>query len=1263
MTPVSIIMRRVHAQGYPGGHPMLSTKPFKPFPLLPDRWTLRHYRTDFVAQTASDPAVRLLPALLTLPLHAAPLPDPTAMLALRASLTVGAAPASGRSLLLRQTAVCWAKTGKHGPPLYVALAEADMPNLPPRAVVAGAAHRAGLPADFGEGQRPGLLLLDDWELLPADRQALWQHFIISSAPQWPALRAVVALPMGETWPGLVPLTLAPPDDAQLAAWLHHLLPGQPPAPILAALRHESLTGLRGRLADLVLLALTYPLGGMPAARAQLYEQAYALVAPLLNETSPTGDAAVPVMVGRALLRQYQLARALAGGKELEQLAHLAADERAAVAPLAAGLLDDPTPVFEALWATEEPSASLRALTACVREAPLRLPSQGLRLLEHLASHEASPEARSFLTELTPVLPALLAAAGQTDAQRTLAALRLVATALPNEQWCWLELCDDCMAPAKLRWAAADLLVVAPPTAATLLAVSTDIPPADLLPRAFVAALASPQTRAALANEPLREALSLLLAEPSLGERRARVAQALVEDQTLAESLRCLALTKASAALLEQAAGAAAPTLRRLALRSLTDCDPTTALAALTRSLAHPAAQSEARREILDAIAAVPRQGTVGVLAWASFNGELPLTVQIHACHLLADQGQIGTNLLRRLLGTNELPTALRAIAARHLGRLGVAEALPVLATMLGNAGEPLLQRASATALGAFGTRHERRDQVAAALVAGLHHAKLDVTLGERIAHALGRSGAPSALPALTGLLAPELTAELRMAWLACAPALGRTPARLWPGLGLPTAVHLSLLDSLAEGGTLADPPSRLRELVAHQASRLAIAAAAGLAMLAATPALRSEAVAALRHAAHREERTDVARALLHALAQISNPTAELAAILDDDRTNLNLRWLAVEVLGTASEALPLLQQRLEQAADVPFVQTQMAHTLGAAHYAPALPTLHRIAREKSGEPQLRLAAITAIGQLTDDEANLVLTALAADRELPDEFRRCAATALPITLGATEQVTLRHTLRDTHLTPELAAALVRALARAGDEETLPSLIRSAESDPGTEAVLSIEAIAGLGDPDTAPLLVQLNQRLLVTPGVRLAAVGALLHLVGDEYLTLLREYLHAPSPPLRLQAHAILAKFHPADPRLDAPLAEPDAPLALRLQALQHLAATDPDAPSLYAILTDPAEQPQVRLAAATVLAQASQVAAVASLAAVVAPPAPETDPAPPILRRRCLLSLGALARGTGPTAEAARDLLAAITVAPGQAVEHRHWASEALVEF
>jgi HEAT repeat protein len=1217
-------------------------------PFLPAGRALRRHRAATQHELAAEPAAHLLPALLTLPLGVDPLPDPAAVLAAPRSLALAGPPACGRSLALLQLAHRWAASSLGAALLYLPLAEADALNLTPRAVVAGALHRAGLPETIAEGARPAILLVDDWELLSADRRAVWRAYLAGAA--WPAMRAVVALPEGEAWPELDALAFPAPDEARAAAWLAHLLPAHDPAPLLAALRREprTLTGL----ADVALLALVYPLAGAPASRAELYEQAYALARPLLAEAP---------RVGRAVLRHHRLARGFAGGADLAALAALAPFERAAVAPLAAGLLDDPAPVLEPLWRGGAPDlADLRALAACARERPGRAPLWSLRLLERLAAPEAPADEQALLAALAPALPALLSAAGHADEPRALATLAALAAALPDARRPWLAVVDDLGGPEALRWAAADLLAARPPAPQELAEPPRIADGVTLAARFYVAALCR-DSHHLLATPALRAGMEALLAARGAGPRRAAAARAIVGDPALPEELRALALAAAGdRELLERSAAAGSAGLRHAALDAIGQGPPEEALAAIGRALASPEADGEARRAALDAAARLALSTATGALARAAVDAAQPFAVRLHAVDLLAGRGPAGAALLRRLMAAQALPDALRAAAAGHLGRLGVAAALPELRNAL-EAGPLPLRLAAAGALGALGARGEAREESAAALVTGLRRVGPHTVLGERIARALGHTGAAVAVPALGALLGPGLEPSLRAVWLRRIPALATGPASAWPQLDLADDARLALMDALADGGTMADPPTSIAELAARQAARIAAAAAGALGDLAVVrPDLRAAALAPLRAALADPNRTEVVRAALAGLAAAGDPAAELAAILDDPAAPAPLRWLALEGLGRAEPARALLLRRLELGGDDAFLRGAAMRLLGEHRVAAALPALRRAARGDEPAPQLRRAAVVALGRIGGPEAAAALAALAADQAAPADLRAAAANALPPDLPAEALATLHHAARAARQHSELSVALARAMARAGDYEALPALVRSAQGDHGAEAVASIEAIGALGDPSIAPLLVQISQSPTAGPGVRLAAVAALLRLGGHEHLTLLREYLAAAAPPLRMQAYSALEALSPDDPRLCEPIVDGGAPMALRLQALRHLAARDPNNPVLAMALAQEDEDPQVRLAAASALAAASSPSAASALAAVVAAPAPPRRPAPPVLRRRCAAALGALARG-GPAAAAARDLLATIAADPAQPAEHRCWAAEELL--
>jgi hypothetical protein len=1131
-------------------------------------------------------------------------------------------------------------------------------------VIAAAAKSAGLPSALADGNRSGILLVDDWELLSSDRRAVWKSTLTAGAGSWRSLRAVVALPPGEAWPELQTIQLATPDKATATGWLAHLLPGHNAGSLLAALQHEPGADRYASLADLALLALTYPLAGLPVSRSELYEQGYALVRPLLGDERslhPGLGPAASLRVGRALLRHYRLARGFAGGNDLEALADLSPVERGAVAPLTAGLLDDPTPVLAALWGDGAPELeNLQALAACASEAPRRGSRWGLRLVERLAGPGASPEERAVLGRFAHALPAILATAGAEDTPRASAALASLHAALPESLACSLALIDDPAAPEALRWAAADLMASSAITPERLAAsATTDI--TALKARSFVAAVGGVPLHSLLIAPPLRVGIEALLADQAAGAHRVAAAQAVVSDESLPDELRALALRACEDRdLVERSAGAASPDMRRAALETLGRGEPEEALAVVGRALAAGSAGEIARREALEVAAGLATPAATGLLARAAIDGGQSLAVRLHALDLLAGRGHGGMLVLQRLAGASGLAPLLRAAAVGHLGRLGHAESLPPIRNLLETATVPLVRRAAATALGALGRRPGLRDQVAAALITGLRRIGADTQLGERIVHALGHSSANAALTLLASLLAPSLEPALRAAWLRRIPELGHLSAGEWPKLTLADDARRALMDALADGNTTADPPNRLAELTARQAARIAIIAAGAIADLVDTRAdLRAPALAALRQAVATETRSDVARATLDALGRVGYAAAELMALFDSAATP-TLCWLAIERLGASEGARDALLRRLADDQDDGFLQGAIIALLGQHGHSAALPTLRRIARGAESEPHLRRAALVAMGRIATPEAAVALAAFAVDVTSPADLRAVACNALPDALSMEVRTTLRQAARSTRL-PELGVALSRALARSGDHEALPALVRSAQSDHGAEAVASIEAIARLGDAGVAPLLVRISQSPTAAAGVRLAAVLALLQLCGDEFEPLLRDYLAAPAPLLRLQAYAALAALRPDDPRLGEPLLDLDAPMALRLQVLSHITSLRPDAPVLRSIVAAQGEDPQLRLAAAAALEAANDPDVALALAAVLAPAEDDTPVAPPLLRRRCALTLGILARKGGPVADAARTQLATLAADPRQPAEHAHWAAEALL--
>lgn len=1232
------------------------------FAMLPGRRPLRQYRRSLFQSLQADPAVRLLPALLDIPLSCAPLPDPEALLAAPTGFTLHGPPAGGRTLALFQIAAQWSNGACRAPIVCLPLGELDTPNLSPRAIVAGALHRSGAGSAIIDSRRPALLLVDEWEQLSANRRLLWRQYLTGLPMNWPAARAVVALPTGEVWPELTAVAITPPDDGTLAVWFGRLLPSHDPAPILAALRQQPLAVVRRSLADLLLLALVYPIVGLPASRAALYEQAYALVQPVLrdqplplldDEPQPVADVGAALAIGRAALRHYRLARSLAGGADLATLADLPAHERSAVAPLAAGLLDDPAPVLELLWTADE-GPDLAALAACACERPNAAPAHTLRLL---AASVQADAAEPFVA-LTPALPQVLVSVAQHDLPTTLDLLPALGRRLLDPAL-WLALIDHPAAPVTLRWAAVDALAANPPVPAMLTAVGADTDRVSLAGRAFLAVQATPLPGPALLTAPLAAGLAELLALSADPRRRALVAERLLADATAAPELRRQALAAAPVAahgaLIDAALIDPDATLRQTARARLLERAPEAALAVLGHVLAGQTLAVPIVVELLDTAVQIDDPTVVKLLARCAATDRQSLAVRLGALERLAALGASGAAALLSLLAVTALPNPLRATIVRQLGVRGQAAALPHLRNLLRGDTPPLVRRAAVAALADLVRRPATHDAALAALLALVQRPQLDreVTITAILGLA---AGSPTvALPAVAARLDRRYSGVVAQAWQQAVPQLARVPAAEWLELPITPALQCILADAMAVGATPADAPTSLAELAAGQAHAEALAAVTALSTIARRePALIPDVRNRLRRALGALEQPGLSEAMLAALAGLTpdGGVTEVARLLDDPASSLPLRWRAIDTLGHLPGVAALALTRLQRAADDPFTCSKLANLIGTYNPPGAVSMLRQIAEDAAAPDHVRRAALSGLGNL-DDPAALGALVRSAAEAADASIRAHAAAALPAGLAAAACRSLRDMLRNERQ-PNVQAALLAALGRAGDREALPMLLRYTQSEHAPVALAAIESVAAIGDADLASPLVRVSQNASAALHVRLAAVCALIQLCGDEFTPLLRDYLNSPHLTLRLRAHAALAAYHSDDPRLITPIADPAAPLALRLEALTRLAARTPDEPVIRLVLTNPDEAPQLRLLAAAALSRAGDPAAVDTLRAVLA------APAIPLLQRRCIDSLAALVHHDAAPASAALQALETIACSPSIPPAMRHWASACL---
>ncbi len=1209
---------------------------------------IRRVRSDLQSHIHSEPAARLLPGLLQIPLVPAPLPDPVAILAHSGGIALCGPPASGRSLALLQIQARWADTGAGGPVIALNLTHDDAPNLSPRALVAGAIHRTGLPSTYIEGRRPMIVLLDGWEELAPDRRAMWHSYAVA-ATSWSVARVVISLPPGETWFGFSCLDLVAPDDDTLAAWFGLLLPSHDPTLILAALQCEPLAALRNRIGDLLLLALIYPIIGLPTSRAQLYEQAYALACPILDNDN------AEVSVGQAALRHYRLARTLADDTDLSAIP---TSEISAIAPLAAGILDDPRPVLDLLWAD---APILPALAACLRERPTAAINDYLRLIELLLAHGN----HDHDTVIMPGLPDMFAAASHGDQARAMRALGDLATSWPGHQTVGLllHLMDHPDATADLRWVAADLLTGAglpiPASIADIPAFADDI---TLASHAYLIALTIPAQRQFLLDPALRPGLDALIAGAGGNQRWMTAAAALINDSHAPSELRILALSHApesarGESLIQQALSSHSTALRRSALAALHSHSADDTLRLLAVALADAGSDEDVLGDLLATVAQLPQREATGLIARYALSEQCGPALRITALRLFAKR--LGcAPLLQRFLAVEHMPASLRAAAAQLLGTTREHTAVPLLRRILLSTHVPILRRSSADGLAHLARVPISREAAIASLIAAIAQPDLDATLTARIAAALGSTGATQAIPALTTLLDPGRPAALRATWLAAIPELDRTPTPLWPTIVHDPSTRAVLLDNLASGETSADPPSSLDELVCGQAERAAIAAAEALATFAERcPTLAHDLCVRIRQAILNTPGPHAPVGLLRALARAAGTHApdELEAILDARSSTPTLRWAAIDQLGRTSQAAAWLLERLRSGGDDIFTRGKLADILGELGELNAIPILCAIATDPAGDPHLRLCAIGALGRLGTGGVSTALLQIIKDSSASPSLRAAAITALSHPLADDAYDTLHQFARAEGTAHSIATAIGQSFARVGEREILPLLLRGAQSTQPQESIAAISAIADLGDQSAVSLLVRISQSATVVPGVRLAAINALLQLEGPTHLPLLHAYLESPVPPLRIMAHQILAQTDPDDWHLIEPATDVTAPLALRLLALERLITQSLTLDMLFATLRHPDEPLQLRLGIAEALGRTAQAESARVLHATL------RLGAPPLLRRRCITAIGELSAAPGECGEVAWAIIVTLAQGSDTPAEERHWATEILL--
>ncbi len=1216
--------------------------------------------------------MRLLPTLPYLPLHLAGMADISlsSLLAQTSFIALRGLPGSGRSLALLQLA--WhGSTRRQSPPVLLSLAQTDIPTLPPHEILDHALAAINIPTLSTSSQQSCLLLLDDWEDLPTARRADWHAFLVNLPQTRPDIRAVLALPpTGSEWPGFQPATLSTPDDALIQLWLTHLLPHQDHTPILAALATDGpLAGMRERLLEIGLLCLTYPEHGLPANRIQLYENALEQIqGQPTDSNAPPADQS-PQIIGRSVLRWYELARDMAGHQDMLRLTEMDELVRAEVALLLTHLLPHPEPLYNVLWGSEQPTpVNLLILGRCLREQPDDVPTWWLRILTALYHWSDSAPHQHLLYELGPHFPAIMAAACDTlpvepthkllDALMPMLGGPTLLTLLDNPA-----LCTD------LRWVAADVLLTLPPDTRHHLA-GFDHPP-DTLARAarcYMLALGHTEERHMLATSQIADWISALRNTPISAERRTRIASAILGDAQLPARIRSTVLAIAThtdeqtrLTVLAEACNDSEAAVRQEALLTLQSHETGQILTILGQILLGSTSTWEVQRDALEQLARYAHHDASALLVHCALAAHLPLAGRLRALHLLAARQNAGPLLLHRLLHTKNINPAVQALAARLLGTLRHTPVITELCQLAVSNVSLLVRLGAITALGQMGPlAAEQQDEIRRTLETLLQSSPSDVALTIAVVQAIQSSGDIASVSWLGQILTDDIVGQRRYNWLARAPHLDSTPVDEWLEYELPADSHLALVTALAEGTTEADRPGSLTELCELEALQIRNAIATALVHLGqqvddeTRATIRARLITAMHYAPPNQD----AGHLLRCLADMSEDAglSELEHLLNDTTLNPMLRWLAIEQLGAHPAAVPWLIELLEQEQLDPFIASWAIQVLRQHGATLAIPVLCELAEQDHGSLHLRAQAIGALGLMIDPTTEVTLFRLLANESIPVMLRAAAADALGETVHPGRCMRLRALLNRKRLHPDLLTSVIGALGRVRDQESLASMVRYTLDANPTVALCALTALAQIGDKSITPLVIRVAQSA-PNQNVRLHAVGTLLQLGGAEYLPLLRSFLDSPMFSLQLQALDYLLNLQPDAPELLDMLTRSTTPLPVRLRLVEAMNHTS-NCAILRTILLDENSNPILRVHTATILEQNITVDAIDALTQCV-----QQETTSLWVRYHCINILAKQASISTNYMAEAQAALSQIADDPTQPIENCAWAMSALVHI
>lgn len=1280
----------------------------------------RKYHSTIYTYIQADPLIQRLPTLLTMPLYTAGVVKLSAAtiqdaIMRKPYLAVRGPSGSGRSLVLLQLAWHWTTSQRKEPVLPLYLQQCDKPNIPPRAVLANALHNTDLPMPINSingttiGQ-PWILLIDDWDKLPSPRRAAWRSFILSLPKQWPEARVLITLPdASEKWKGFHAINLATPDETLSEVWIQHLLPQTDIAPIRTAIQKSTgILSQHNRLLDSILLALTYPISGLPATRLQLYERTHALLYRLgehtyqhnsetivrHHDTNPLQHTSNPSQqicsLAHYTMRNYTIAHSIATTNDMPPLDDIADADCTDLAMLLRDMLPDPDHLYAKLWGNEEHLPThLLILAECICQAPTQRPVWAMRTLKALVTQQTTPSYRHMLKALIAHLPAILNAAYEQSTSPT-TTLNDITALLKNgaptiETTLLLALLDTTGIHPDIRWAATDAFLEHEPT----IDFCNTSPP-DTLAQAMRGYILVMHT--ANEDQPIRTStktttwIAALQDKHVPQQRRLDVANILLNKSTITPMLRATALAlqpqvdaEATFDTLKRMCSDSDATVRRTALRALHTREPRQALSIIGHVLLIAKPPWQAQYDALESLAAYHDQQASKLLAQCTLSTKLPLIGRCRAVTLLAAKKGAALGLLRRLVHTDRAHPLIRSIAIRMvIQRATPSEAYALLHSLVRHLSNPdhtiplLVCIEALHAMGYIASRitGEHKQDVQSTIQHSMHttleQSANTMLLKTSLVQALGTSGLPGNVALLCRILQHTTSESMRTMWLFHIPRLVELPTAQWPDIAMPTSARVALFTVMTESELDAEHPGSLQELCEYTAMYLRMAAADALVRIAQSSvgrdnrAPRQDIQRALHNALHQAQDMHEIRHMLACLFSISedNGLSTLESFLSNLKTDIRLCWLAIEHGSTNPLIVPLFLRYLEQKHFDPCTRGKMIEAL-QHHISPTeLPYLHHIAAQQDEHLELRIQAVSTLGHISTPAATDALIALIDNSDVPVALRSAAIRALPTPLSEDIIVWLRNLLYEEHLHHELIAPIVHVLGRAKDQKALTLILRYAQCNHKDSALAALDALATIGDVRIVSTLAHIAHNISRDPEVRLQATVTLIRLGSNEHIPLLRGFLDNGPLGLQLQALDYMMTLLPDDAQPFKLVANQKAPFALRLRVLERATTWHPHIHTLCDILLDTQEAPQLRAYSAKLLGHTSHVQAVEALAQCV-----WENVSHPNLIRRCIAALEEHIGTQRSCAIDAQLALGQIADAPSLPEESRMWAAMALINI